>query len=317
MDFVFTVRRIEGGEFGAEPGVSRFLEVPKETKSVEVAHENKKKSEWVKKVLAQAVSSTNPRTGNPTGDIVIYVHGFNTTQTTMLERHRKIRKGLEAVGFQGAVLSFDWPSDDQTLNYLEDRWDAKLTAYQLVKEGIVRFVKHQKEDCEINVHILAHSMGCYVVREAFDHADDMPHVAANSWSASQVILLSADVSSGSLREGNPKCSSLYRHCVRLTNFFNPFDDALKLSDIKRIGVSPRAGRIGLPRRHPQKAVNVDCGDYFKANKTRFEKLKNAGHTWYFDDQKLLKDVYQTIMGDIDRHSIPGRVAGTDGSLKLA
>jgi esterase/lipase superfamily enzyme len=309
MDFVICVRRVKGGKFNpepAEPGVARFLEVPDGATDILIAHENKKKTEWTKKVLHAAESHKNAKTGQPCGDILLYVHGFNTTTKTMLDRHTKIKTKLALAGFKGVVVSFDWPSDDFALNYLEDRHDAKKTAFLLVKEGLKRFVKYQREGCGINVHILAHSMGAYVVREAFDDADDHSIISLSNWTTSQVMLVSGDISAQALRTGNPKTAALYHHTIRLTNFFNPYDDILKLSKYKRAGLSPRVGRIGLPDPYPRKAVNVDCGEYYNASKDRFTDLKNPSHTWYFEDQKFFDDVMHTITGDIDRDSIPTR-----------
>lgn len=145
----------------------------------------------------QAKAQSGHETDFSRGDIVVYVHGYNNSQETMLARHRRIRQGLESHGFEGVVVSFDWPSADSALNYLEDRTDAKQTALRLVDEGIAAFAALQRPDCRINLHLLAHSMGAFVVREAFDDADDRPAIAAHSWSVSQVILVAADISSAS------------------------------------------------------------------------------------------------------------------------
>ena len=142
------------------------------------------------------------------------------------------------------MVGFDWPAATSALNYLEDRMDAKTTAFRLVSEGIANFARMQRSDCYLNLDSLAHSTGASVVREAFEDADDRPGVAQQSWSVRQVMLLSGDVSAGGMAEGASKSSSLYRHCVRLTNYSNPFDNVLSLSDIERIGVAPRVGRQG-------------------------------------------------------------------------
>ena len=47
----------------------------------------------------------------------------------------------------------------------------------LVKHGIHAFAKLQEPACKIDMHVLAHSMGAYVVREAFDDADDTADIA--------------------------------------------------------------------------------------------------------------------------------------------
>ncbi len=148
-------------------------------------------------------------------------------------------------------------------------------------------------------------MGAFVVREAFDDADDRPAVAATSWTVSQVMFAAADVSVASMADG-PTSSSLYRHCVRMTNYSNPYDSILSISGAKRVGVAPRVGRIGLPANAPAKAVNVNTGDYYDANRARFAHLTNADHSWFFSDATFLKDVFFTIQGDLDRNVIPTR-----------
>ncbi len=320
MDFVFTVRRVRKGAFTDEPGSTYFLKVPKNSADISPAHQigsagTGMPDKWAKEVMAAAKSGVNPRTGEPKGDILIYVHGFNTPTSTMLERHRKIKEGVENHGYKGVVVSFDWPSASSALNYLEDRSDAKQTARLLVDAGIAAFAARQTPECEINMHLLAHSMGAYVVREAFDDADDRPAIAASSWSVSQVMLLSGDVSAASMSAGNPKSSSLYRHCVRLTNYSNPFDSALSLSNIKRVGVSPRVGRVGLTEDAPGKAVEVDTGAYYEANQHKFDHLPNDSHTWYFFDDTFMKDVAQTVKGDVDRNRIATR-SGSGSRLEL-
>jgi esterase/lipase superfamily enzyme len=315
-DHVICVRRIRNGAFDpepSEPGTARFLDVPENASDIAPSHENTAKKSWTQNVLEAAKSVPNGKDG----DILFYVHGFNTETRVMLERHRKVKAKLIKAGFKGVVVSFDWPSDNKAINYIEDRWDAKKSALKLVEQGIRRFVDYQQDDCEINLHILAHSMGAYVLREAFDDADDVARIASVSWSVSQVMVISGDVSSRSLGANQSKSSSLYRHTVRLTNYFNPYDDVLKLSNVKRVGVSPRVGRVGLPDNPPEKAVNVNCGAYYRKHEAKFSETKYAGHNWYFDDQKFFDDVCATIKGDIDRHLIPTRARGTDDGLHLA
>ncbi|MBU2981948.1 alpha/beta hydrolase [Lentibacter algarum] len=313
MDYVFTVRRRSGNSFEPEPGASHFLKVPDNADMPSPDHKITKTA-WVNEVIETA--RHGPQDDGPVGDILIYIHGFNTPMEVMLERQRRIRTSLESQGFEGVVISFDWPSDNKALNYLEDRVDAKQTAFRLVTEGIQSFAALQRPDCQINTHVLAHSMGAYVLREAFDDADDRPGVAAHAWSVSQLMLVSGDISASGMQAGSSKTSSMYRHCVRLTNYFNPYDEALSLSNIKRVGVSERVGRVGMPDTAPSKAVDINCGNYYRAHRGDFAGIANASHTWYFYDQRFFEDVYHTIKGDVDRDAIPGRGRGDRGNLVL-
>lgn len=304
-DHVFTVRRISNGAFGSEPGSVRFLDVPSDAATPLPEHQVRK-STWLRDVMDEATGMMTLETRQPVGDLVIYIHGYNHSPQTMLTRLRHLKVGLAAEGFTGAVVAYDWPSAESALNYIEDRWDAKQTANKLVREGIESFVRLQRPDCEVNLHIMAHSMGNYVVREAFDYADDRRSLASVSWSVSQVLLFGADISAASLEDGNPKASSLYRHCNRLTNYYNHFDNVLSLSNIKRVGVAPRAGRVGLPVSRPGKAVDVDCTARFQAVADEHKHDEFAGHRWYFTDPTFLRDAYETIMGKTDRSSLSTR-----------
>ncbi|MGB3313208.1 MAG: alpha/beta hydrolase [Albidovulum sp.] len=313
MDYIFVARSKKGGGFGDDPATSHFVAVPGNANAILYKHKIKK-NDWRKAVMDAAQGGTpNPMT---TGDIVFYVHGFNNSQKTVLERHRKIKKGLAAQGFNGVVVSFDWPSGDVALNYLEDRDKAKAAAHQLVTEGIALFAKLQEPDCRVDMHILAHSMGCFVVREAFDDADDRTAIAARSWAVSQVMLLAADLSVHSLDAGNTRSFALYKHCARLTNYYNPRDEVLSVSAVKRAGVERRAGRVGLDKPPTDKAANVYCGEHFKTAYPKLPVDAQQSHAWYFDDEVLMQDVFYTISGGLDRNEFPTRGVTDQGNLSL-
>lgn len=253
-------------------------------------------------------------TGRDCGDITVFVHGFNTSTAELIERHRQFRAALTGAGYEGAFVSFDWPSDDIAINYLEDRTDAKLSALNLVRDGISLLARRQFRECDFRLNLIAHSMGAYVVREAFDDADDRPGIAASNWTVSQICFLGADVSSGSMAFQDSRSRSLYRHCTRLTNYQNPFDRILKLSNVKRAGVAPRAGRRGLPEEIPAKAVNVNCGDRFRE---AYGATDDNGHSWYFSDAVVLRDLVETLSGAADRSVIAARRLDARGAMHLA
>ncbi len=315
-DFVITVRTKRGDGFGNEPGPTKFLIVPEDQLPGQSHAVGKR--DWVKEVMKASETHVDPVSNKPAGDMVVFVHGYNNDQAIVLRRHRQLRKDLAAAHFGGAIVSFDWPSADSSLNYLEDRSDAKQTALRLVTDCILLFSRYQLTDCQINVHLLAHSTGVYVVREAFDDADDRPRMAQYNWTVSQAMFIGADISRSSMEAGSGKTGSLVRHSVRITNYWNPFDSVLKLSNIKRVGVAPRLGRVGLPTNPPSNAVDVDCGPYWQTDvdKDPAKHIGNPSHSWHIGDPLITQDWIHTITGDIDRHRIPTRKL-VDGRLVLA
>lgn len=321
--YVMCSRQVREGAFRAEPGKTRYLAVP-EGQLPAPAHEIDREL-WTKRLRKCAVwgkDSREPRFDR--GDLLVYVHGYNNDMDVVMRRHDRLIADLRAAGFKGELLSYDWPSADSALNYLEDRHDAKQTAMRLVSDGIRLLAEQQTPDCTINIHLLGHSTGAYVIREAFDDADDA-RLANNGWTVSQVVFIGADVSSNSMSAGNATTDSLYRHCVRLTNYSNLGDSVLKLSNAKRLGVAPRAGRVGLPTDAPPKAVNVDCTDYFQqlaasaALKKKDQAKPTPGsfdHSWHIGNKVFARDLFETLRGDLDRHLLPTRMAKADGSLTL-
>ena len=320
MDYIISTRnKITGQDaFGGEPGPARYLKVPG-NQLPKPSHAMKTSRAWADEVMQCAMPGADATANHPHGDVLIFIHGYNNDLSLVMWRHRKLAKGLAKQGFDGTVVSFDWPSESSALNYLEDRQDARKTALLLVTHGINLLTARQSAGCEVNVHLLAHSTGAFVIREAFDDADDHKHLAHHNWTVSQIALIGADISAKSMSAGDSKSSSIYRHCIRLTNYTNKYDKVLKLSNIKRVGVAPRVGRTGLPSNAPGKAVDIDCSEYFDSiNKPNSPNAFKGTweHSWHIGNKSFFKDLYHTLRGDIDRHMIPGRVKVAQNQLKL-
>jgi len=319
-DYVMSVRAVSKGAFVPDVGSSRFLVVP-DDQDPSPAHAIAANA-WYKTVRSASVWIND--NNEERGDILFVIHGYNMSETEVMQRHRRLKQDLSDLGFKGVVVSFDWPSDDKALAYLPDRHRAKETAMALVSDGINYLSGKQTPRCAINVHALGHSTGAYVIREAFDDADDTSLPNAG-WGVSQVIFAAGDVSSGSMSADDSGAESIYRHSVRLTNYFSRHDEALDLSNVKRLGTAPRAGRVGLPDDAPQSAVNIDCTGYYEeltADGSPILAMDSPNgfvgmqsHSWYFGNLMFTRDLFCTIIGK-DRTIIPTREVGADGKISL-
>ena len=130
---MITVRNLKRGNFDSEPGTTRFLKV--QEGAVPTPAHRVGRNAWTDELVALAKSGADPLTGKGCGDITVVVHGYSTSPLTIIARHRQMQGDLAQAGYRGQLVSFDWPSDDHALNYLEDRVDAKLTALKLVDDG--------------------------------------------------------------------------------------------------------------------------------------------------------------------------------------
>ena len=308
-NFVISTRNVftRSGKkyFGSEPGATTYLEVPAHAELARPIYEVADRSVWLEKLLERAGAE---------GDILIFVHGYNNSIAEVMERHDLLQANLRAQGFEGAIVSFDWPSGQTTIGYLEDRDDALNTSLALVRDGIALLAQCQRDQyetgCEIDVHLLGHSTGAYVIREAFYKADKNKSLGRINWNVSQVALIGADISQKALSAGDSKSRSLFTHAMRITNYQNPFDSALKFSNVKRLGLSPRVGRVGVSDQDRESTVvNVDAGNYWEQHIDPLPDSAISGgksHSWHFQDEHFARDLALTLKGDIDRHRIPTR-----------
>ncbi|MFV0284015.1 MAG: alpha/beta hydrolase [Castellaniella sp.] len=317
--YVMSVRAVRDNAFTAHVGETRYLVVP-DGKDPGPSHAVTPKR-WFAAISKAAVWKNAQ--GERRGDLLFSVHGYNMSSAEVIERHRRLADGLTFCGFKGVVVSFDWPSDDKALAYLSDRHNAKMTAMKLMSDGIAYLSASQRPDCPTNIHVLGHSTGAFVIREAFDDADDTS-LENGAWSVSQVVFAAGDVSSHSMSAGESGAQSIYRHCVRVTNYSSKRDQALDLSNVKRIGTAPRVGRVGLPQGASAKAVNIDCTAYYEQLETDAAIQQQdepegivgmRSHSWYFGNRIFTRDLFCTLIGS-DRQSMSTRTMDAEGRLML-
>ncbi len=302
-DYIICTQNIIDNEFTNEPGKAIYLKVPESANTFMPQHEVSF-GDFFGDIINKEQEN-----------IIIFIHGYNTEDNEVLDRHRTLRQGFENVGFDGDIITFAWPSNNNALLYLEDRHDAKKTAFELV-DSCIRFLsKQQGNNCTISVNVIGHSTGAYVIYEAFNDAETTKIIAETNWSVSQILFISGDISSDAMN--TERGQSVYRHCNRLTNYYNPYDSILSISNVKRVGAKNRAGRVGLPINSPTKAVDVNCGDYYHQHKSSiYVKVGAHSHSWYFYSDAWYKDAYATILGNLDRTVILGRVAQSDEDVIL-
>ncbi len=322
-DFILCVRNKlpKVDSFGIDMGSALYLKVPANAAVPLPSHG----SAGVKSRLAAVIAQANPP-GTVRGkelDIVFMVHGYNTDAREALVRQRHVQSELRKRGYDCMVIGFDWPTAGTAISYLYDRAEAHQAASSLVTNGIVPFADFTLKDCPINIHVMAHSMGAFVVREAFRTVDKGRNAdLANDWRIGQLVLFAADLSSDCFAKGDADTKSMFSHCGRLTNYFGGHDEALAVSNIKNIDISSRVGRVGMPSAETQtddKAVDVNCTPHYEMlPHGDFKVIKGMeSHSWYFEDSLWYDDLAYTLAGQLDRNAIPTRtkLATNDFVLK--
>lgn len=308
-DYIFSARAISGSTFSNDVDTkTHYLSVPDGAATILPAHEINSDI-WVKNLISDMQT-------NKYDDILIFIHGYNESETDILGHHNALKQGLATQNFKGLVVSFDWPCENKALMYLDDRNKATMTAIQLGTGGIGMLAAQQNNNCKINVHVLAHSTGAFVVREAFENAQNAK-LATDNWMVNQLMFISGDISSKSMNL-HSGCDAMFDHCIRLTNYFNPYDAALAMSNLKRFGFENRVGRVGLPDGAPDKCVDVNCGTWYETIKNNNTTDAFYSHGWAFDSKSngpFIKDLNLNIQGNVDRNVMVTRQQ-VDGKLIL-
>lgn len=305
--FVLCARANEDDKFIGEPGPLTYLEVPADMSVPLPSHAMNDATSWFKKIVQLA----NPGNITKKLDIVFFVHGYNTDPHEALLRQRLVEAELNQRNFPCMVVGFDWPTGGSALDYEHDRSRAVATAGYLVSGGIIPFVRFNQTDCPVNVHVMAHSMGAFVVREGFRMADKIrdPQIST-SWRISQMVLFAADVSSECFELDHPDMVPVFDHCGRLTNYFSGHDEALMASNVKNMDIESRVGRVGMPVDTPahEKALDVNCSDRYAYVPDRSCKKISGmkSHSWYLEDEVWYDDLAIALSGKMDRNLIPTR-----------
>lgn len=240
------------------------------------------RDQWVDAVIGQANG----------GDVLCFVHGFNTSQMDMLRRQTKIERNLKAQGFHGTVIAFDWPSNGIDLDYYPDRNDAKKTAPSIIVDGLGPIMNHPAKP---KIHLLAHSMGALVVLRGFAATGDGAG-GRRRWSVDQVIFAGADLDQKDLGLGVSGSLVMKQRCARLTNYYSESDRVLDLADGLVNGGRKRLGRHGLPDPTEREFDDVDCRAQYDAKVPSGDKTFRGSHTWYFDNTGFARDVADTLSG---------------------
>ncbi len=304
--FVITNREPnDEGSFGNDPqrggalsfllGAERYARHPRDLRTVE-------RDEFVADLREELTRRHGPeRQAVP---LPVYIHGFNNNFHEALAEGHEIGTGLERHGHLGPVLLFSWPSEGKTLEYWEDRDDARESVSGFKHFlSILRALRAPEEPPAVEASLLAHSMGNYVLREGAHYYRKQIGYPLNDIHFTQTLMLAPDLAYDSFApDKTGRAIANLSH--RVTIYHSRFDNVLGLSSgVKHFGAR-RLGRSG-PRdltHLPQNVLSVDCA---------YVNNSDYVHGAYRSLDVLLQDYIATMEG-ADRAAIVHReeIAGS-------
>ena len=97
------------------------------------------------------------RYGDPSEDLVVYVHGYNNNLAEAVYRHAQIAHDF---GLRGPQITFSWSSSAEPLGYAYDR-DSISVARDRLEQLIISLASNQRR----RIVLLAHSLGSTLLTE--------------------------------------------------------------------------------------------------------------------------------------------------------
>ena len=169
-------------------------------------------------------------------DTIFSIHGFNYSFRDAIFRTAELQQWLGPV--QRNWMLFTWPSDgsmEPIKAYMSDRLDAAASGPAMAR-GILKAAEFihslpRDERCQRRIHLIAHSMGNYVLRHA---VQEMRRFVGSALPRlfDQIILFAPDEDNDAL-ELDHKLAPLERLGRRVTLYYNMQDVALWISDITK------------------------------------------------------------------------------------
>jgi len=259
----------------------------------------------------------NMKTGTP--DTVLFIHGFDYKFDEALVGLGELKQRLDLGKFGPAnMVVFTWPSDGQMIpyvSYASDRRDAKDSgeAGGRALLQLTGFLSKLTVDdiCRGRIHIVAHSMGNYVLRNALQAlAKQLPATPPTLFE--QILLIAADEDYDAL-ELDFKLSPLAHFAKRIHVYYNPGDLALDISRFTK-GNPRRLGSRG-PRNSSAIADSVILVDASTIARGGLDDL--SYHHYYLISKEMAPDMAQSLQG-VAEDKIVGRTAmpGRSGSFRL-
>lgn len=202
----------------------------------------------------------------------VFIHGYNVTFEDSCRRTAQIASDLK---FTGAPISYSWPSDGKTANYIKDETDIEWST-----PNFEQFLLMVAETTGARtVHLIAHSMGnrallnalASIVRRRGDPAGPL---------FNQIVLTAPDIDAGVFKN---LALAVQKGAERTTLYASSNDVALNAS--KKIHGYPRAGEAG---------PNLTVVDGIDTVDVSAVDTSLIGHGYYADNRSVITDLFELL-----------------------
>lgn len=227
-------------------------------------------------------------------DTIALLHGYATSFRQAVEGAEKTKQAYGLLNPN--MVLFSWPSDGRHAphDYGNDRHDAKASGLAFAR-GLMKLVEFMNDgdNCGRRLHLLAHSMGNYVLRHALLEMAKMREGSRLPCVFDNILSMAADEDADAFtpaREDGQKWERLPELAKAVHIYINKHDKALLGSNFTK-GNAERMGNTGPAQPHnlPMKVTVIDTSK-------EDGLLDIVGHGYYDTEPKVVRDVLHVLSG---------------------
>ena len=240
---------------------------------------------WVQKLSAQLDRS-------PHRTVYIYVHGYNTD---FIENTLTAAEMYFYLGREGAVVSFEWPSEQRLLGYVADKSNASYST-----RNFRALISNLAKECNVDsITILAHSAGGPIVVGALRELrllefDLSAEEVQEKYRVNRVVLAAPDMD---LQEFvNAVFDRFHELAKSVAVYASKKDRALLASEI--LSGNDRLGNSVGSLDDWEKVALGNVSTLNMVDASQAEQLFGnfIGHNYYHDDPWVSSDIGSFILG---------------------
>lgn len=216
--------------------------------------------------------------------ILLFIHGFSNTFEFSARRAITL---ANAIGFDGIVLLWSWPSDGRAKAYMHDEMTNRRTQriVPLFADALAAAPELKRID------VLAHSMGNRIAIVLGDELrksnSKLPLVSIVFAAADEDRLIFGDI----IKDMNSKVPALAKY---KTIYAARYDRPLQVSGMLHGG---RAERVGLGGDKTMILAGVESVDATDVEGGVLGSIYKLSHSYVFDVPKAIYDLKALLMGD--------------------
>jgi esterase/lipase superfamily enzyme len=240
---------------------------------------------WVQAVRAQLDHSTHRR-------VTIFVHGYNTT---LIDNTLLAAEIHHYLGREGAVISFEWPSESSLFGYIADKGNADYST-----RHFRALISNIAKECQVDsITIIAHSAGSPIVVNALREIrlmeyDMTAEQIQQKYRIKSVVLAAPDMDL--MEFNNGIYDRFYEVADRVAVYASPDDQALRISE--KLNGNKRLGRaVGRLKSWEKETLQqVPQIEMIDASVADNEYHNFLGHSYFHRDPWVSSDIGAFILG---------------------